>query len=45
VKNQGKENRYVKNVIVNGKTMDGFHILHNDIINGGEIIFEMSNTY
>tara|TARA_B110000014_G_C20112754_1_gene586640 strand:+ start:109 stop:2442 length:2334 start_codon:yes stop_codon:yes gene_type:complete len=45
VKNQGKENRYVKNVIINGETTVGFHLLHNDIINGGEIIFEMSNTY
>jgi len=45
VKNQVKENIYVKNVIVNGKIIDGFHLLHNDIMQGGEIIFEMSNTY
>ena len=39
--NQSKENIYVKSVSVNGKTIKGNNLSHNDIINGGEIIFEM----
>ena len=43
VKNQGKKNVYVKNVTVNGKKITNNLISHFDIVNGGEIIFEMSN--
>ena len=43
-KNQSKENVYVKNVSVNGKTLQGAFLSHHDIVNGGEIVFEMSNT-
>lgn len=39
--NQSKENVYVKSVTVNGKTIKASQLSHNDIINGGEIIFEM----
>ncbi len=42
-KNQSKENVYVQRVSVNGKTLEGNLLSHNDIMNGGEIIFEMSN--
>ena len=44
VNNQSKENVYVKSVLINGKAIKGAILNHNDIINGGTIIFEMSNT-
>ncbi|MBL4663725.1 MAG: glycoside hydrolase family 92 protein, partial [Flavobacteriaceae bacterium] len=42
-KNQSKENIYVQSVSVNGQTLEGNLLSHNDIINGGKIVFEMSN--
>ena len=42
--NQSKENIYVKSVLINGKTIEDPILTHNDIMNGGKIIFEMSNT-
>ncbi len=39
--NQSKENVYVKSVSVNGKLIEGTRFSHNDIVNGGEIVFEM----
>lgn len=42
--NQSDENVYVKNLTINGKILDGTLISHQDIMNGGEIIFEMTNT-
>ena len=42
-KNQSDENVYVKKVIVNGKKVKGFLLSHQDLMNGGEIIFEMSS--
>jgi len=44
VKNQSIENIYVDRVIVNGKTLGGILLSHGDIINGGEIVFEMNNS-
>jgi predicted alpha-1,2-mannosidase len=44
VNNQSKENIYVHSVSINGKTIDGNILTHKDIINGGELIFEMNNT-
>ena len=44
VNNQSKENVYVKSVLINGKAIKGAILNHNHIINGGTIIFEMSNT-
>lgn len=41
--NQSKENVYVQSASVNGKTLEGTLVSHQDIINGGEIIFEMSD--
>ncbi|MBN1822306.1 MAG: GH92 family glycosyl hydrolase [Prolixibacteraceae bacterium] len=41
--NQSKENVYVKNVSINGRKLDGLNITHQDIINGGEFVFEMSD--
>ncbi len=43
-KNQGEENVYVKSVSVNGKIIEGTLLSHEDIMNGGEIVFEMSNA-
>jgi len=41
--NQSKENIYVKSVLTNGKTLEGVILTHNDIMNGGKIVFEMNN--
>ena len=41
-KNQSTENVYVKRVLVNGKELEGLLLDHRDIVNGGEIVFEMS---
>lgn len=43
--NQSKDNVYVQSVSVNGKKLDGTQLTHQDITNGGEIIFEMSDKY
>ena len=42
--NQSKENIYVDKIIVNDEILDGTLLSHNDIINGGKIVFEMSST-
>jgi len=42
-KNQSHENVYVKRVLVNGRELKGNFLSHRDIINGGNIVFEMSN--
>ncbi len=44
VKNQSKDNVYVDKVIIGGKVIDRLFITHDEIIKGGEIIFEMSNS-
>ncbi|MDG4714939.1 GH92 family glycosyl hydrolase [Winogradskyella marincola] len=41
--NQSKDNVYVKSISINGKPIEGTSISHQDIMNGGKIIFEMSN--
>ena len=41
--NQSKENVYVKSVSVNGNILETYLLSHYEIINGGEIIFEMSD--
>ncbi len=41
--NQSKDNVYVQRVSVNGKVLENNLLSHQDIINGGEIVFEMSN--
>ena len=42
-KNQNQKNVYVKRVLVNGRPIKNTTITHNDIMNGGEIVFEMSS--
>ncbi len=43
-KNQSIENVYVKSVSINGKVLKGNLLSHKDIMSGGEIIFEMSDS-
>jgi len=42
--NQSNENIYVDKVEINGRLHEGFTLKHADIMNGGEILFYMSNT-
>lgn len=37
------KNRYVKSINLNGKSYKKTYLTHADILNGGEIVFEMSN--
>ena len=39
--NQGKENTYIQNAKLNNEEYNSTYLLHSDIENGGEIIFEM----
>ncbi len=41
--NQSKDNVFVESVSVNGKLIEGTLLHHHDIMNGGEIIFKMTN--
>lgn len=41
--NQSKENVYVTKVSINGKVLENNTISHKDIVNGGTLVFEMSN--
>ena len=40
-KGLSKENKYVKSVTLNGKPITDWKIRHADIMNGGELVFEM----
>lgn len=42
--NQAKENVYVKRISINGKIVEGTLLSHDDIAQGGELIFEMTNV-
>ncbi|WP_082106741.1 GH92 family glycosyl hydrolase [Kordia zhangzhouensis] len=41
--NQSEKNVYVSKLTINGKEIDRDYILHEELMNGGEIIFEMTN--
>ncbi|MFO7936851.1 MAG: glycoside hydrolase family 92 protein [Kiritimatiellia bacterium] len=41
VKNFSPGNRYVHTVTLNGEILDGFRISHEDIMNGGRLVFRM----
>ena len=41
-KGLSKDNRYVKSVTLDGKPVTGWKIRHADIMNGGELVFEMT---
>jgi putative alpha-1,2-mannosidase len=38
-----QNNFYVKSVSLNGKKLDRIYIMHDEIMNGGELVFEMSD--
>ena len=42
--NLSRENKYVKAVTLNGKPLDGFTIRHEDILKGGELVFDMESA-
>ncbi|MBC8320675.1 MAG: glycoside hydrolase family 92 protein [Bacteroidetes bacterium] len=42
--NQSKENVYLEKIEVNGKELIGNNLKHNDIVEGGEIIYYLRNT-
>lgn len=42
--NQSPDNVYVKSAMLNGKPLLGFTVSHEQIMQGGELIFNMSNT-
>ena len=43
-KNQSAENKYIKSVKLNGKHYEYSYIYHKDIMNGGNLVFEMTDT-
>lgn len=43
VKNFSPENRYVSSVTLNGKPIDNYKISHKEIMEGGELVFELSH--
>ena len=45
VQNQSDKNKYVKSITINGKLLTGTAIKHADLINGGEVIFVMSDKH
>lgn len=42
--NQSYENRYVTSATLNGKELNRTYITHDEIINGGSLVFEMTNS-
>lgn len=42
--NQSKENKYIQSVKLNDKNYNYSYINHNDIMNGGNLVFEMTNN-
>ncbi|MCI2229672.1 GH92 family glycosyl hydrolase [Polaribacter sp. MSW13] len=42
-KNQSVENKYIKSVQLNGRDYEYSYINHQEIINGGSLVFEMTN--
>lgn len=45
VNNQSDKNVYVKNVLLNGKPLNRLYITHSEIMNGGELMFYMSDKH
>ncbi|MCL1639577.1 GH92 family glycosyl hydrolase [Elizabethkingia bruuniana] len=41
--NQSPENVYIQKILLNGKEIKNFTLKHSDIMNGGKIVFYMSN--
>ncbi len=44
-KGLSKENKYVKSVTLNGKPVEGFIIRHKDIMDGGKLVFTMTDHH
>lgn len=42
--NQSADNVYVSKVTLNGVELDGCYVTHEQLMGGGELVFEMSNT-
>ncbi|TMM28589.1 glycoside hydrolase family 92 protein [Polaribacter aestuariivivens] len=42
-KHQSEENKYIKSVTLNGENYEYSYINHQDIMNGGSLVFEMTN--
>ena len=42
--NQSEDNVYVSKVTLNGVELDGCYVTHEQLMGGGELVFEMSNT-
>ncbi|WP_370862463.1 GH92 family glycosyl hydrolase [Parabacteroides faecis] len=45
VENNSPENKYIERVLLNGKVLDTPFISHKDIVKGGKLVFEMTNTH
>lgn len=43
-RNTSSNNRYIRSALLNGKSFNSFRIRHSDIINGGNLILEMSDS-
>ena len=41
--NQSAKNVYVSSITLNGEKLDGFYVTHEQLMNGGELVFEMTN--
>jgi len=41
--NNSKENKYIKSIVLNGQKLDRNYITHQEILQGGEFVFTMSN--
>lgn len=44
VKNNSDKNIYIQSVVLNGKKMNGFTLNYNEIMQGGNLVFNMGNT-
>ncbi|WP_341214941.1 GH92 family glycosyl hydrolase [uncultured Wocania sp.] len=42
--NNSKTNKYITSIMLNGQAIDRHYITHEEIINGGTLVFTMSNT-
>ncbi len=43
-KNNSLENKYIKNVQLNNKAYPYSYLKHSDIVNGGNLVFEMTDS-
>jgi putative alpha-1,2-mannosidase len=41
-KNQGEQNVYVEKIMLNGKVLNRYYLTHEEIMNGGTLIFYMT---